>query len=95
LGLIILSAVWLAMAFLGFSEQGPLLIFYIIAVVAFTDIGAYFSGLTFGKHKFAPAVSPKKTWEGFFGGVIAAGVMAYLVATYYGLLNMSVAHAVA
>jgi phosphatidate cytidylyltransferase len=95
LGLIILSAVWLAMAFLSFSEQGPLLILYIIAVVAFTDIGAYFSGLTFGKHKFAPAVSPKKTWEGFFGGVVAAGLMSYLVATYYGLLNMSVAQAVA
>ena len=95
LGLIILSAIWLAMAFLGFAKQGPLLILYIIAVVAFTDIGAYFSGLTFGKHKFAPAVSPKKTWEGFFGGIIAAGVMSYLVATYYGLLNMSVAHAVA
>ena len=95
LGLIILSAVWLAMAFLGFSEQGPLLILYIIAVVAVTDIGAYFCGLTFGKHKFAPAVSPKKTWEGFFGGVTAAGVMSYLVATYYGLLDMSTAHAVA
>jgi phosphatidate cytidylyltransferase len=95
LGLIILSAVWLAMAFLGFNEQGPLLILYIIAVVACTDIGAYFSGLTFGKYKFAPAVSPKKTWEGFFGGIIAAGVMSYLVAIYYGLLNLSVLHAVA
>ena len=36
----------------------------------FNDIFAYFTGILFGKHKMNERVSPKKTWEGFFGGVI-------------------------
>ena len=36
------------------------------------DSGAYFVGVAIGKHKMAPTVSPKKSWEGFFGGLAAA-----------------------
>ena len=36
------------------------------------DIGAYFSGRAVGRHKMAPTLSPKKTWEGFAGGLVAA-----------------------
>lgn len=36
------------------------------------DTGAYFVGVFFGKHKMAPIVSPKKSWEGFFGGIVTA-----------------------
>ena len=40
-----------------------------------SDTGAYFTGVCFGKHKMAPVISPKKTWEGFFGGwVISVGL---------------------
>jgi phosphatidate cytidylyltransferase len=38
------------------------------------DIGGYFVGRAFGKHKMLPLISPKKTWEGFFGGVALAVV---------------------
>jgi phosphatidate cytidylyltransferase len=39
-----------------------------------TDSGAYLIGRALGKHKLAPAISPGKTWEGYFGGLIAGGL---------------------
>lgn len=53
-----------------------------ILVVVVTDIGAYASGLAFGRHKLAPAISPGKTWEGFIGSVLAAIVAGVLVALF-------------
>jgi phosphatidate cytidylyltransferase len=46
-----------------------------VAVVVATDLFAYVSGLLFGKHPMAPRISPKKTWEGFAGSMVA-GVIA-------------------
>ncbi|MFO0585321.1 MAG: phosphatidate cytidylyltransferase [Anaeromyxobacter sp.] len=43
------------------------------------DTFAYFAGHLFGKHKLAPRISPKKTWEGFFGGVLGSLVGVSLV----------------
>jgi phosphatidate cytidylyltransferase len=43
------------------------------------DIGAYFTGRLFGKHPMSPVLSPKKTWEGFAGGVVASVLMAFLL----------------
>jgi phosphatidate cytidylyltransferase len=56
------------------------LAFIVIAVAA--DVGAYAFGLMFGKHKMAPVISPKKTWEGFAGGAgasLVAGVLLSLL----------------
>ena len=50
------------------------------AVVWATDIAAYFTGRTFGGPKLCPAISPKKTWSGFIGGVAAAALGGLLVA---------------
>ncbi len=44
--------------------------FLILPTVWFADSGAYLVGKQIGKHKFSPRLSPKKTWEGYFGGVL-------------------------
>jgi len=48
------------------------------AIVAAADVGAYFAGRAFGRHKLAPKVSPGKTWEGVLGGMVLAIVVGYL-----------------
>lgn len=47
------------------------------------DIGAYFAGTYLGKHKLFERISPKKTWEGFFGGLILAFFMAGILSMYF------------
>jgi phosphatidate cytidylyltransferase len=44
--------------------------FYLILCMKMADSGGYFFGMRFGKHKLAPVVSPKKSWEGLFGGIV-------------------------
>ncbi len=51
-----------------------------IVIVVVTDIGAYATGLLFGKHKLAPTISPGKTWEGFAGSIVFAIVAGILLA---------------
>ena len=53
------------------------------------DSGAYFAGRAFGKHKLYPEVSPKKTWEGLFGGVVLSVVGAFVArATFFPQLSV-------
>jgi phosphatidate cytidylyltransferase len=50
---------------------------WVVAVAKFCDVGALLTGLVIGRHKLAPLISPKKTWEGAVGGVlVSAGVGA-------------------
>ncbi|WP_283134239.1 phosphatidate cytidylyltransferase [Rhizohabitans arisaemae] len=49
-----------------------------VAVTVASDIGGYFAGITLGRHRMSPVISPKKTWEGFAGSVVfcvATGVI--------------------
>jgi len=64
--------------FHGAGLSGRLLCFYLIAVVKSSDIGAFLAGSRFGKHKLFPRLSPAKTWEGFFGGMLL-GLIASLL----------------
>jgi phosphatidate cytidylyltransferase len=54
---------------------------YLIIVIAI-DTGAYAAGVLFGKHPMAPKISPKKTWEGFAGSVVAATIAGILLAIF-------------
>lgn len=60
--------------------QSMFLAIYVIIGVTFNDMGAYFTGMLFGKHKMNERISPKKTWEGFYGGVIISFVFSTLFA---------------
>ena len=53
-----------------------------LIIVVGIDTGAYVSGLLFGKHKMAPKISPKKTWEGFAGSVVVALVAGILLSLF-------------
>ncbi|MER7796088.1 phosphatidate cytidylyltransferase [Microbacterium sp. NPDC096154] len=60
--------------------QWWVLAFIILVVIA--DTGAYAAGLAFGRHPMAPRISPKKTWEGFAGAVLASLVAGALLAQF-------------
>ena len=55
----------------------------VMMIVWTADIGAYFSGKTFGKHKLAPTISPGKSWEGAIGGWIFVLVLGAMSTTVY------------
>lgn len=82
-GFIIISALYVGGGFFYFlqtraAENGLLLVFFILFSVWASDSGAYFTGRKFGKHKLWPEISPKKTIEGSFGGIIWSILVAIL-----------------
>lgn len=69
-------------------QDGRLWLTYVLLVTKMTDIGAYFSGKNFGKHKITPYISPSKTLEGSIGGLLATVVMSLIfcyVTDYFAL----------
>jgi phosphatidate cytidylyltransferase len=77
-GCCVLLPSWLAFHYLQQLSDRVFYLLWFIALVAAADIGAYFAGKAFGKHKLAPAVSPNKTIEGLVGGVVTTIVVAEL-----------------
>jgi len=80
LGLIILPATWFALVFL--RELGLVFLLSSMALVWVADIGAYFIGKAFGKHKLAAQISPGKSIEGAIGGLVLCYLYALLCVVY-------------
>lgn len=64
-------------AFTILRSYGVRFIVYVLIVTTSTDIFALVFGLKFGKHKMAPTISPKKTWEGAIGGTCVAMIIGF------------------
>jgi len=69
---------WFSLAWLHDQPSGPFIVFLLLLTIWASDVGAYFSGRQFGRRKLAPVISPKKTWEGVYGGIALAIAAAFL-----------------
>jgi phosphatidate cytidylyltransferase len=74
-------------------DDGKFQVLGAVLAVVLSDTGGYAAGVFFGKHPMAPTISPKKSWEGFGGSVVAAAIGSSLflylsldVPFYWGLL---------
>jgi phosphatidate cytidylyltransferase len=74
-----------------YVDFGPWHLLMLIFVVKCSDIGAYTAGRLFGKHKFSPVISPKKTWEGMAGGVVFAILAAVAFAVFRDIMSWRLA----
>jgi len=82
-GFLVLVPAWLALVRL--HERAPQLVLFLLLLVVAADVGAYFAGRRYGRHKLAPQVSPGKTWEGVYGGLVAAAVMTTIGVFWFGV----------
>lgn len=89
LGMLILLPAWQGLLMLKTWPSGNWLILAVMVLVWGADIGAYFVGRAFGRHKLAPRVSPGKSWEGFFGGLVTCLLITLVVGL---LLNWPLRH---
>jgi phosphatidate cytidylyltransferase len=79
IGLLILLPAWQGLILIKQQPLGNWLIMAVMVLVWGADVGAYFSGRAFGKRKLAPQVSPGKSWEGVYGGLLLSLLIAAVV----------------
>ena len=89
IGWLILLPAWQGLLILKQWPQANTLILMLMVLIWSADIGAYFTGKTFGKRKLAPRVSPGKSWEGAIGGAVISLLVASLFAQYLSHLSLS------
>lgn len=78
-GVLVILPAWAALCKLhADGERGPVLTLMLLMLVWLADIGAYFAGRQWGDTKLAPAISPGKTWEGVYGGLLSSLLFAAL-----------------
>jgi len=75
MGIFSLIPTWVGLVQLKYMQTEGYFLLALVVLVAAVDIGAFFAGTNFGRHKLAPALSPKKSWEGVWGGLIACAIV--------------------
>ena len=102
LGIIMLSQLYVVLplslinvlAFTQFQCYSDHAAFYAIPLSMYVfiwinDTGAYLSGITLGKHKLFPRISPKKSWEGAIGGALATTASAFAIARLFPFMSVT------
>ena len=79
-GLLYVVLPWSFIIQLRFNPLGPILLLALFACTWSCDVVAFFAGKRWGRAPLSPAVSPKKTWEGFFSGLLASILCATFIA---------------
>ncbi|MDP4238059.1 MAG: phosphatidate cytidylyltransferase [Bacteroidota bacterium] len=84
----ILGQIFIALPFsilnfiLFIDKWQPLLLLAVFVTIWVNDTGAYLTGVTFGRHRLFERISPKKSWEGFIGGALAALLSGYVFSLF-------------
>mgnify|MGYP001821366983 CR=1 FL=1 len=84
---------WLGSAMMfhddGSGEFSSAFVFAYLAILWSNDSGAYLAGRSLGKHKLFERISPKKTWEGFIGGLLLAGATGFVTSLFVDDLSIT------
>jgi len=100
-GLIYVAIPWSLVPFMSFNTESvgtllthsiegfsPGVLIGLIILLWANDIGAYLVGITLGRHRLFERISPKKSWEGFFGGLASAVGAAFIVDGWIGITTL-------
>ena len=71
------------------GEYQSIMVLGMFIIIWVNDTGAYCFGVTIGRHKMFERISPKKTWEGFLGGALAAVGASVLLARFFTVLTLA------
>lgn len=94
MGYVVLLPVWVALGELKSQSLSTELILMLLLLVWAADIGAYFAGKSLGKNKLAPSVSPGKTREGLYGGLLSCLIVGGGFAIWFELDSQSLVYLV-
>lgn len=78
MGIFVLVPSWLSVTLIRDASHGPQTLLFFLLLIWAADVGAYFAGKRWGKYKLLPAVSPKKTWQGLWGGLLLSFIVAVI-----------------
>jgi len=90
----ILGQIFIALPFsllnfiLYINNYQPIILLALFVTIWVNDSGAYLVGITLGKHRLFERISPKKSWEGFFGGATFALLSGYIFSTFISEISL-------
>ena len=76
-----------AMCNVLYFRFSPIILLSLFVFIWVNDTGAYLVGCTIGRHRLYERISPKKSWEGFWGGLVLSACVAYVASLYLDILN--------